>query len=104
MSKQKPHSDTSSRAERRRQEKSVQKAQKLVQANPQVQSQGISMADLLTKIGALTVENDFLRGQLNDLNIQNVEEEVERLSEEEGAPLDKDEVMELANKMKEETD
>lgn len=86
MANNKPHSDKSGRAERRRKEKVVQKAQKVVRSNPEVQPTGISMQDLLTKIGALTVENDFLRVQLNALKVNNVEEEVEKLKEEELEP------------------
>ncbi|KKK93589.1 hypothetical protein LCGC14_2691370 [marine sediment metagenome] len=79
----KPHSDKSNRAERRRQDKAIEKAQKIVQANPQVQSTPITMVDMLAKIGVLTLEVDVLRKQLSQVNIQNVEAAVEELKEEE---------------------
>ena len=83
MSNKKANSDKSNRAERRRQDKAIQKAQKIVNANPQAQATPISMTNLLTKIGALTIEVDVLREQLSVLRTSNVEAVVEKMKEEE---------------------
>lgn len=85
MANNKPHADNSSRAERRRLDKAVEKAHKIAQANPRVQPPVISMTDVLTKVGVLTVEIDYLRKQLNDLKMEKVEAAVEELKEEKEA-------------------
>ncbi len=64
MVKNIPHSDRSGRAQRRRRDKMEEKADRIVAAK---QNRSVSVNDLLTKIGYLTVENDTLRFEIAQL-------------------------------------
>ncbi len=64
MVKNIPHSDKSGRAQRRRRNKMEEKAERVVAAK---QNRSVSVNDLLTKIGYLTVENDTLRLEIAQL-------------------------------------
>lgn len=83
---QKPNSDQSGRATRRREEQEVTRAQRTVaraQAQPRPVEGGlnISIDDLLRKIGVLTVERDAMQLQITQQQTQITQQQaqIERL-------------------------